>query len=165
MRAACPVNFFLLDNISLESRVRATWRLPVYRQAPWDSRHSNFIFQMNTCGYSPYVTSFLRRGWVCRLQLLLILVSAVILRSESFGVHDHILLSQIRDSPNLENKIPIFISPRIRVAQLYPQALGSLLVASYDSQGYGGIIRPLLLLFRFSLVQIPSVVQGLHAYW
>jgi hypothetical protein len=24
------------------------------------------------------------------------------------------------------------------VAQLYPQALGSLFVASYDSQGYGG---------------------------
>jgi hypothetical protein len=27
------------------------------------------------------------------------------------------------------------------VAQLYPQALGSLFVASYDSQGYGGGIR------------------------
>jgi hypothetical protein len=25
-----------------------------------------------------------------------------------------------------------------RVAQLYPRALGSLFVASYDSQGYGG---------------------------
>jgi hypothetical protein len=32
-------------------------------------------------------------------------------------------------------------SPRNRVAQLYPQALGSLFVASYDSQGYGGGIR------------------------
>jgi hypothetical protein len=27
------------------------------------------------------------------------------------------------------------------VAQLYPQTLGSLFVASYDSQGYGGDIR------------------------
>jgi hypothetical protein len=27
------------------------------------------------------------------------------------------------------------------MAQLYPQALGSLFVASYDSQGYGGGIR------------------------
>jgi hypothetical protein len=26
------------------------------------------------------------------------------------------------------------------MAQLYPQALGSLYVASYDSQGYGGVI-------------------------
>jgi hypothetical protein len=53
----------------------------------------------------------------------------------------HILLSQILDSPNLEGHIPVFISPRNRVAQLYPQALDSLLVASYNSQGYCGGIR------------------------
>jgi hypothetical protein len=41
------------------------------------------------------------------------------------------LLSQIREYPNLEEQVPVFISPRNRVAQLYPQALGSLLVASY----------------------------------
>jgi hypothetical protein len=35
----------------------------------------------------------------------------------------------------------MFISPRNRVAQLYPQALGSLFVASYDSQSYGGGIQ------------------------
>jgi hypothetical protein len=40
-----------------------------------------------------------------RLQLLLVLVSAVILGSKSQ------LLSQIRDSPNLEGKVPVFISP------------------------------------------------------
>jgi hypothetical protein len=39
------------------------------------------------------------RGRVCRLQLLLALASAVILRSESRGTRDHILLSQIRDFP------------------------------------------------------------------
>jgi hypothetical protein len=49
----------------------------------------------------------------------------------------HILLSQIRDSTNLEGQVHIFIFPRKRVAQLYPQALGSLFVAYYDSQGYG----------------------------
>jgi hypothetical protein len=37
----------------------------------------------------------LTRGWVCRLQLLLALASAVILGSESHGTCDHILLSQI----------------------------------------------------------------------
>jgi hypothetical protein len=37
--------------------------------------------------------------------------------------------------------LPVFISLRKRVALLYPQALGSLFVASYDSQGYGGGIR------------------------
>jgi hypothetical protein len=81
------------------------------------------------------------KGWVCRLQLLLGLASAVILRSESHETHDHILLSQIGDSPNLEGQVPVFISPGNRMTRLYPQALGSLFVASYDSQGYGGI-RP-----------------------
>jgi hypothetical protein len=47
--------------------------------------------------------------------------------SESRGTHDHILLSQIRDSTDMEGKIPVFISPR--VTQLYPQELGSLFVA------------------------------------
>jgi hypothetical protein len=41
----------------------------------------------------------LTRGRVCRLQLLLVLASAVILESESRGTRDHNLLSQIRDFP------------------------------------------------------------------
>jgi hypothetical protein len=48
----------------------------------------------------------LTRGRVCRLKLLLVLASAVILRSESRGTRDHILLSQIRCSPNLEGQVP-----------------------------------------------------------
>jgi hypothetical protein len=51
---------------------------------------------------------------------------------------------KIRDSSNLEGQVPVFISPRNRVARLYPQALDSLFVVSYDSQGYGGGIRPRL---------------------
>jgi hypothetical protein len=43
--------------------------------------------------------------------LLLVLASAVILRSESRGTHDHILLSQIRDSPQ-----PGGPDPRIHIA-------------------------------------------------
>jgi hypothetical protein len=92
-----------------------------WRQAPSDSRP---LFQLNIFGYSPYVTSSLTRGWVCRLQLLLVRASADILRSESHRTHDHILLCQIGDSPNLEGQVPVFISPRNRVARLYPQALG-----------------------------------------
>jgi hypothetical protein len=38
----------------------------------------------------------------------------------------------------LEGQVPVFISPRKRMAQLYPQTQGSLFVASYDTQGYGG---------------------------
>jgi hypothetical protein len=62
------------------------------------------------------------RGWVCRLQLLLALASAVILETESRGTLDHILLSQIRDFSNLDDQVPVLVSPRNRVAQLQPQA-------------------------------------------
>jgi hypothetical protein len=72
---------------------------------------SNFILQLNTCGYSCYVILSLTKGQVCRLQLLLVLARAVILRSESHGTHDHILLSQIRDSPNLEGQVPPYLYP------------------------------------------------------
>jgi hypothetical protein len=70
--------------------------------------------------------------------ILVDLTIAFIFGSESHGTHDHILLSQIQVSPNLKGQVPMFISPRNRVAQLYPRALSSLFVTSYDSQGYGG---------------------------
>jgi hypothetical protein len=104
--------------------------------------HDQYFFQLNTCGHSPYVTSSLMRGWVCHLQLLLFLTSAAILRFESSRTYGHILLSQILDSPNLEGQVPVFISPRKSVDQLYPQALGFRLVASYNSQGYSIVLKP-----------------------
>jgi hypothetical protein len=85
-----------------------------WRQAPWGPRQAIF-FQLNISTYSPYVTCSLTRGWVCHLQFLLALASEVFLGSESRGTHDHILLSQIRDSSNLEGQVPVFISPRNRV--------------------------------------------------
>jgi hypothetical protein len=63
------------------------------------------------------------RGWVYRLQLLLVLASAVSLRSQSNGTHDHILLSQIQDSVNLEGQVPVFISPRERWPGYTPRHL------------------------------------------
>jgi hypothetical protein len=113
----------------LESESLYDWRFTANRfvlaTIPLRLTTSNFIFQLDPCGYSPYVRSSLIRGWVCRLQLLLILTSTVILRSESRGTHGHVLLSQIRYSPNMEDKVPVFISPRDKVAWLYPQSLGS----------------------------------------
>jgi hypothetical protein len=48
------------------------------------------------------------------------------------------------DFPNLEGLVPEFISPMSRLAQLFPRTLGSIFVASYDSQGYsGGILTHL----------------------
>jgi hypothetical protein len=66
----------------------------------------------------------LMRGQVCHLQLLLVLASTAILASKSRRTHSQILLSQIRDFPDLEVQVPVFISLRNRVIQLYPQALG-----------------------------------------
>jgi hypothetical protein len=143
---AAPFQLPILQ--SQESELLYDWRFAanqfVLATSPLRLTTSSIIFTLNTCSYSPYVTSSLTRGWVCSLQLLLVLASAVILRYNSLGTHHHILLSQIRDSPNLEGQIPVFISNRNRVAWLYPQALGSLYLSSYDSEGYGGGIRPRL---------------------
>jgi hypothetical protein len=127
----------------VRGRVRITLRLAVYRQSvrlgdkTLETHDQYFFFKLNTYGHSSYVTFSLTRGWVCRLQLMLVLDSAVTLRSASRGTHNHILLSQIRDSPNLESQAPVFISPRNRVDRLYPQTLGSLFVSFYYSQGCG----------------------------
>jgi hypothetical protein len=63
----------------------------------------------------------LTREGVCRLQLLLVFASAIIFASDSSGTHDHILLTQIRDPPNVDGQVPVFISSKSRVAQLYPR--------------------------------------------
>jgi hypothetical protein len=81
---------------------------------------------------------------------MLDLASAVIFGSEPRGIHDHILLSQIPDSPNLEGHVPVFISPKHMVAKLYPQALRSLFVVSYDLKGYGGGLRTRLHMGQFT---------------
>jgi hypothetical protein len=104
-----------------------------------------------------------KRFW--HLQLLLVLASAVSLGSESRGTRDYILLSQIWDSPNLEGQVRVFISHRNRVAQLYPQALGSLFVASYDSQDYGGCIRTHLHTTYQSQIHIATDGQSVSKSW
>jgi hypothetical protein len=53
--------------------------------------------------------------------LLLALTRAVILGSESDEAHDHILLFQIRDFPNLEGQVPVFISHRNRMPSYTPR--------------------------------------------
>jgi hypothetical protein len=77
----------------------------------------------------------LTREQVCRLQLLLVLAGADILGAKTCRTRDHISLSQIRDSPNLEGQVPVFISPRNRVSELYPHALGYNFLQS-QSQSY-----------------------------
>jgi hypothetical protein len=92
-----------------------------WQPSPLRITNSNYIFQLNTRSYCPYVTSSLMRGLICCLQLLLVLANAAILRSEFLGAHDQILLSRIRDSPNLEGQVPPFISFRKRVPGFAPK--------------------------------------------
>jgi hypothetical protein len=109
-----------------ESQLLYDWRFTanqfVLTTRPLRLTPSNSFLQLNACGYSLSVASSLSRRLICRLQQMLALASAVILRSESRETLDHILLSQIRNFPNLEGQVPVFISPRNRMAQLYPHS-------------------------------------------
>jgi hypothetical protein len=83
-----------------------------------------FIFELTTCGHNPYITFSSRRRWVCLLQLLLVLASVVIPRSASRGTHDHILLSQIRDSPQPEESSPRIYIPHEQDGPIIPPGTG-----------------------------------------
>jgi hypothetical protein len=98
-----PVTLLFIDlqlTAESESGLLYDWRFTanqfVLPTSPFRRTTSNSILQLNTFGYSSYVTSSLTRGWVCRLQLLLVLASAVILRSESRGTRAYFTLSDSR---------------------------------------------------------------------
>jgi hypothetical protein len=61
-----------------------------------------------------------------------------------FNYLDFTRSSALRPTANLGKQVPVFISPRNSVAQLYPHAPSSLSVAFWDSRGYGGGILSLL---------------------
>jgi hypothetical protein len=119
-------------------------------QAPIWSPRPNFYYCQTVAGLLMWGAFSVKRR-VCHLESLLVLASAVILGSESLGTHDHILLSQIQDSPNLEGQVPVFISPRNRVAPLNPPALGSLFVACTTPMTTAEVFHPASTRERFSL--------------
>jgi hypothetical protein len=123
-----PPQGILLARIVILYDWRFTANQFVLATSPLRLTTSNFIFQLNSCGYIPYVTySDERMG--LSFTIAAGLASAVIFGSESRWTHDTILLYQIRDSPNLEGQVLVFVSARNRVARLFPQALGSLCIA------------------------------------
>jgi hypothetical protein len=108
--------------IKVKVMLRLTVSLPViWCQAPFWSPRPDFCNCQTVAGLLTWgALSDERTG---RLQLLLGLASAVIL-GPSTAELDHILLSHIRDSLNLEGQVSVFISPRNSVDQLYIQTLG-----------------------------------------
>jgi hypothetical protein len=106
-------------------------------QAPFWAPTPDFCYCQTLAGFL-YGAPSLSRGWICRLQRCWPSPAQSFSGPSPAGLTTIFLLPPIRDSPNLEGQVPVFISPRNRVAQLFPQALGSLFVASRHSEGYGG---------------------------
>jgi hypothetical protein len=127
--------------VQVTLRPAVSWPVCLGVKPPFEVQDQIFVsvrqLRVCTCG-APSLT----RGRVSRLQLPVALASAAILGFEFCETHEHILLSQIRHSPNLEAQIPVFIYPRYTMAHLHSLVQGCPFVASYDSQqGYGGGIR------------------------
>jgi hypothetical protein len=89
------------------------------------------IFMSDCCRLVYVGPPLWQEDLVGRLQLLLALANAIILRSESRGTHDDILLSQIRDSPNLE----------ARSLYLYPPGTGWPIHVSYLTENTASLLQ------------------------
>jgi hypothetical protein len=99
----CQYRLYRADNwfhVSLSLMLRPTVSRPVCLEIKHSSEAYDQIVitvrQLPVC-WSGALS--LTRGRASRVQLLLVLASAVILESVSLGTQDHIVLSQIRDFP------------------------------------------------------------------
>jgi hypothetical protein len=151
-------------------RVRVTLRLAIYHQSvrlganPLRLTTSNFIFQLNLCGHSPYVTSSLTRGWSVIYNCCWSSPTQSFSGPSPAGLMTTFYCLRFETPPTWRPRSPNY-TPRKRVARLYPQALGSLFVASYDSQDCGGGIRPRLHMGSIRLSKSKSKSSKLLYDW
>jgi hypothetical protein len=102
---------------------------------------SNFSFLSDSCGFLDVQHPLWRedRSVICLYNCFWALPEQS-LSGSSPAELTTIFCCLIWDSLNVEVQLPIFMTPEDRVAQLYLRALGSLFVATYDSQRYGECI-------------------------
>jgi hypothetical protein len=109
--------------------VSLSWnKAPVWGLGP------DFYYCQTVAGFLMW--GALTKGRVCRLQLLLVLASAVILGSKSRGARDNILLSQIRD---------FLFRPLLRFAELgwrYSNPLHTGLILARMQYAFYNLARP-----------------------
>jgi hypothetical protein len=131
----------LVQLLLLQDQVilRATVSRPVCLGVrPSSVAHNQIVFTIGHLWSLCCGAPSLMRGRVCNLLVQF----TVTLGPKSRRTHYHILLSHLRLLEPGGPSLHIYI-PGNRVAQLYPWALGSLFVASYDLQG--GILTLLLM--------------------
>jgi hypothetical protein len=122
----------------------------------WGPR-PDFLLLSNSLRVCGSETPSLTRGRVCHLQRLLGLASGVILRSEYRGTDDHILLSQIQDSPTLRIRFPYLYPPGTGWPSYTPRHWVPFSSTPTTRQGYGGGIRPRLHTGRRDR-KLPSII-------
>jgi hypothetical protein len=100
---------------------------------------TRFLFSVWQLRVSSCGAPSLTRGWVCNLlyNCFWALPEQSLLGQSRTGPITILTVSS-ETPPTCRARSPVFISPRNKVSQLYPRALDSLFLASYDSEGYGG---------------------------
>jgi hypothetical protein len=119
-----------------ESELLYDWRYTANQFAlatsPLRPTTSNFIFQLNTCSYSPYITFFLTRGWVCYLQFSGPNPARLM---TTFYCHRFETLS------NWRARSP-YLYPPGTGGPVIPPGIGFAFHRLLRLEGYGGVIRP-----------------------
>jgi hypothetical protein len=138
----CSRPHCLRCDLIIRVRVIFSLRLAVYRQTILGAKRleingHQFFMQLKLCGHSRYKTSSLTRRFA---------IAAGHRQCNDSPVRDprdswpYFTLSD-SGLPQPGGQILVFISPKNRVAQLYPWHWVSLFIASYDLQSYSEGIR------------------------
>jgi hypothetical protein len=112
----CIICFWLRDSVEVEVKLRPTVSRPVLlcvRHPSWTRDQFFFLLeiffrQLRVCYF---VAPSLTRGRACNLLLLVVLASAVLLRSESRGTQGHILLPTFLWLPQPRRARPPYLYP------------------------------------------------------